>query len=78
AEGPWFSVGDRDVFPEEHSHFLGLPTGLRQVFMERHSDLFRVEPWKDIQARIKAGELIEVFPYGQEARLLGTGSSRGW
>jgi isocitrate dehydrogenase kinase/phosphatase len=78
AEAPWFSVGDRDVFPEEHAHFLGLPTGLRQVFMERHADLFRVEPWKDIQARIESGELIEVFPYGQEARLPGTGSSRGW
>ncbi len=75
---PWFSVGEHDVFPEEHSRFLGLPLGLRQIFMERHSDLFEVAPWQEIQARIKSGELIEVFPYGQEARLPGTGSSRGW
>jgi isocitrate dehydrogenase kinase/phosphatase len=75
---PWFTVGGRDVFPEEHSKFLGLPDHLREVFHDHHADLFRVEAWKAIQDRIRSGELIEVFPYKQEARLPGTGSSRGW
>jgi isocitrate dehydrogenase kinase/phosphatase len=75
---PWFSVGERDVFPEEHRRFLGLSSGLHEAFLRHHSDLFTVAPWRAIQERIRAGELIEVFPYGQEARLPGTGKSRGW
>jgi isocitrate dehydrogenase kinase/phosphatase len=75
---PWFSVGDRDVFPEEHQRFLGLTPELRQVFFDHHADLFQLDPWREIQERIRSGELIEVFPYRQEARLPGTGESRGW
>ncbi|MGH8951265.1 MAG: bifunctional isocitrate dehydrogenase kinase/phosphatase [Acidimicrobiia bacterium] len=75
---PWYPVGDRDVFPEEHQAFLGLAPDLRQVFFDHHADLFGVEAWKAIQDRIRSGELIEVFPYRQDARLPGTGASRGW
>jgi isocitrate dehydrogenase kinase/phosphatase len=75
---PWFPVGDRDVFPEEHQRFLGLVPELRQAFFDHHADLFAVEAWQAIQERIRSGELIEVFPYRQEARLPGTGASRGW
>jgi isocitrate dehydrogenase kinase/phosphatase len=75
---PWFPVGDHDVFPEEHRRFLGLPPELTDVFLAHHEDLFRVGPWRQIQDRIRSGELIEVFPYHQEARLPGTGGSRGW
>ncbi len=75
---PWFPVGDHDVFPEEHRRFLGLSPGLTEVFLRHHEDLFRVGPWREIQDRIRSGELIEVFPYHQDARLPGTGSSRGW
>jgi isocitrate dehydrogenase kinase/phosphatase len=75
---PWFPVGDRDVFPEEHQRFLGLAPELRRVFFDHHADLFAVAAWQAIQERIRSGELIEVFPYRQEARLPGTGASRGW
>jgi isocitrate dehydrogenase kinase/phosphatase len=75
---PWFPVGDDDVFPEEHQAFLGLPPDLRHVFFEHHADLFGVTAWRAIQERLEAGELIEVFPYRQDARLPGTGESRGW
>jgi isocitrate dehydrogenase kinase/phosphatase len=40
--------------------------------------LFQVGPWRAMQERLRSGELIEVFPYRQEARLPGTGASRGW
>jgi len=75
---PWFPVGDNDVFPEEHQSFLGLAPDLRQVFFDHHADLFGIDAWRAIQARIRSGELIEVFPYRQTARLSGTGASRGW
>ena len=78
SETPWFSVGDSDVFPEEHHRFLGLKPELREAFHERHGDLFEVEPWKAIQKRIASGELMEVFPYGDEARLPDTEDVRGW
>jgi isocitrate dehydrogenase kinase/phosphatase len=78
ATDPWFPVGDHDVFPEEHQRFLGLTPELRQVFLAHHADLFSVEEWREIQHRIRSGELIEVFPYRQGARLPGTGASRGW
>lgn len=78
SEAPWFSVGDNDVFPEEHQRFLGLKSELREALHERHGDLFEVEPWKAIQKRITAGELMEIFPYGDEARLPGTEDVRGW
>jgi isocitrate dehydrogenase kinase/phosphatase len=75
---PWYSVSDRDVFPEEHEQFLGLTADLRSAFADTHGDLFRPEPWQRIQERIRAGELIEVFPYTETARLPGSPDSRGW
>jgi len=78
SDAPWFSVGDNDVFPEEHQRFLGLKPALREALHERHGDLFEVEPWKAIQKRIGAGELMEIFPYGDEARLPETEDVRGW
>jgi isocitrate dehydrogenase kinase/phosphatase len=48
------------------------------VFFDHHADLFGVTAWRAIQERLESGELIEVFPYRQDARLPGTGESRGW
>lgn len=78
SDGLWFGVEDSDVFPAEHKQFLGMPDGLRQEFLDRHGDLFETEPWRAIQKRIEAGELMEVFPYTDEARLPGTEDVRGW
>jgi len=78
ADAPWIGVGTSDIFPEEHQHFLGMPPALREVFLERHSDLFEAGPWRSIQERIDSGELMEVFPYADEARLPGTEDVRGW
>jgi isocitrate dehydrogenase kinase/phosphatase len=78
SDTPWFGVDDSDVFPEEHVQFLGMSPELKEVFMERHGDLFQVEPWRGIQKRIEAGEMMEVFPYSDEARLGGTEDVRGW
>ena len=78
SETPWFPVGDNDIFPEEHQRFLGMPEDLRKIVHERHGDLFEVEPWQAIQRRLQAGELMEVFPYTEDARLPGTEDVRGW
>lgn len=78
SDTPWFPVEDSDVFPEEHRRFLGLPAELRDAFDQRHSDLFEVEPWQAVQKRIKAGELMDIFPYTADARLAGTEDAQSW
>ena len=69
----WFGVGSNDIFPEELQHFLGLKRSLRKIFNAHHSDLFDVTFWRKIQSRINAGELIEIFPYGERNRLFNRG-----
>ncbi|MGI9648901.1 MAG: bifunctional isocitrate dehydrogenase kinase/phosphatase [Acidimicrobiia bacterium] len=69
AELPIFGVGPFDLFPEEFRSFLGLAPELRAAFEAQHGDLFTVEYWKQIQARLGEGEIIEVLPYAEEERL---------
>jgi len=66
---PWFGVGDNDIFPEEFTYFLGLKEDLREIFMEKHSDLLEVDFWHQMQDRIAAGKIIDIFPYKQDQRL---------
>ncbi len=66
---PWFYVGEDDVFPEEFLPFLGLPDPLRTSFLEVHADLLSPAFWRDMQERIRAGEIADIFPYRQEQRL---------
>lgn len=66
---PWFAVGPHDVFPEEFPRFLGLPDRLRALLVGAHPELFDVDAWTGWQRQVEAGEIIEVYPYGPEARL---------
>ena len=66
---PYFYVGERDVFPEEFSAFLVPPGAPRGTFLAAHSDLMRVEYWRGMQARVEAGEMVDVFPYPASRRL---------
>ncbi len=66
---PWFGVGENDVFPEELRNFIGLQGVLKEVFLEHHDDLFDVHFWHQVQYRIRGGETIDIFPYGQNKRL---------
>lgn len=68
---PWFSVADGDVFPEEFRHFMLLPGALGAAFEAAHDDLFGVEFWTAMQARQRAGEVIDFFPYPPGRRLPG-------
>jgi isocitrate dehydrogenase kinase/phosphatase len=66
---PWFSVRENDIFPEEFPNFLSFPALAWTALLERHADLFRGDFWRQVQQRIRAGELPEIFPYAQERRL---------
>ena len=42
---------------------------MKIVFDRYHSDLFTAEFWQELQQRHGAGEVMDVFPYGQAKRL---------
>jgi isocitrate dehydrogenase kinase/phosphatase len=65
---PWFSVSSNDIFPEEFRTFLWLPKPLREVLEREHGYLFQPEWWQQVQARVSAGDIMDVFPYGQQKR----------
>ena len=66
---PWFYVGENDIFPEEFKSFLDLEGELREIFLKLHGDLFDVKFWLDLQNRLKAGEVLDIFPYKPSQRL---------
>ena len=68
ASEPWFNVDKHDVFPEQFPTFLVPPGRARDVFMETSGDLAEARTWIEIQNRVKAGELDDVYPYPQELR----------
>ncbi|MBT8407958.1 MAG: bifunctional isocitrate dehydrogenase kinase/phosphatase [Deltaproteobacteria bacterium] len=69
SDEPWFTVGENDIFPEEFQYFLGVKGEFKALFFEEHSDLFKADFWNQIQARINAGGIIDIFPYEQSRRL---------
>jgi isocitrate dehydrogenase kinase/phosphatase len=69
ADESWFGVGVRDVFPEEIRRFIGLRADLLTVLDEAHSQLFKVDFWHEMQARVASGEIFDIFPYQPSRRL---------
>ena len=66
---PFFSVDEKDVFPEQWLPFL-VPAGpLRDVFLREHGDLLTVEFWREMQRRQETGEIPDFYPYPQSRRL---------
>ncbi|MCX7891858.1 MAG: bifunctional isocitrate dehydrogenase kinase/phosphatase [Burkholderiales bacterium] len=65
---PWYSVGRHDVFPEEFATFLLGTPRIREAFLRHHADLLDPEFWKDAQARIRAGQVADFFPYPESLR----------
>ncbi|MEM7656891.1 MAG: bifunctional isocitrate dehydrogenase kinase/phosphatase [Bacteroidota bacterium] len=68
ANAPWFAVGPKDVFPEQFKYFLLAREDVKDVFYGRHSDLFGVDFWKEMQQRQQREEILDVFPYRQSRR----------
>ncbi|MGI9274753.1 MAG: bifunctional isocitrate dehydrogenase kinase/phosphatase [Endozoicomonas sp.] len=65
---PWYSVSPNDIFPEEFPTFLFPDRDLRSLFTELHSDLFTAGYWRGIQAKIRQGQVVDVFPYRRSRR----------
>jgi isocitrate dehydrogenase kinase/phosphatase len=68
AGEPYWSIGPRDVFPEQFARFLVTDPAARDVFLERHADLMDPRYWADLQARLREGREQDVYPYPEEVR----------
>ena len=68
ASEPFYSVGPNDVFPEEFPRFLIGRQDIREMFYKLHGDLYDVKFWRDVQERLRQGEIFDVFPYRQRLR----------
>ncbi len=65
---PWYSVGPRDVFPEEFASFLLTSPKIRAAFMKHHADLLDAGFWQQAQEEIRAGAVRDFFPYPEKLR----------
>jgi isocitrate dehydrogenase kinase/phosphatase len=70
ADEPWFAVGPGDVFPEELRRFIPFGGTARAALLDAHGCLFDPGYWREMQARLAAGEIVDVFPYDAARRLL--------
>ena len=65
---PYYSVGEKDVFPEQFASFLVSDPVAREIFLDKHADLMDPAFWAGKQERLRAGQQEDVYPYPQEIR----------
>jgi isocitrate dehydrogenase kinase/phosphatase len=70
AAEPWFSVHENDIFPEEFPRFLGFRSDLLETLIGYHGDLFEAVAWRRLQTALRAGNILDIFPYGAGKRLV--------
>ncbi len=68
AAEPWYSVGERDVFPEEFIRFISSDAHLIRSLRQRHGELFDPAYWQAVQQDIRARRYRDVFPYPRQIR----------
>ena len=59
----WFYVADNDVFPETFIRFLSFTDAQREALLKLHGEVLTAQFWRNVQARLKEGEVLEVLPY---------------
>jgi isocitrate dehydrogenase kinase/phosphatase len=69
AGEPWFLVHDNDIFPEEFPRFLGFRPDLLKTLVAYHGDLFEAAAWRGVQGALRAGNILDIFPYRADKRL---------
>jgi isocitrate dehydrogenase kinase/phosphatase len=64
----WYTVAANDVFPEEFRRFLFGKPRIKQLFSSMHGELFDPTYWQGLQDAIRAGRVMDVFPYRRKKR----------
>jgi isocitrate dehydrogenase kinase/phosphatase len=65
---PWYNVDPFDVFPEEFRLFFTGNPKAKRAFEKYHSDLYHVDFWRNMQERIRNGNMEDIFPYRRKKR----------
>ncbi|HTO92886.1 MAG TPA: bifunctional isocitrate dehydrogenase kinase/phosphatase [Bacteroidota bacterium] len=58
-----FSAGDEDFFIDEIEQYSGVPGPLKGILKSVHGDLYTLEFWRELTARLRRGEIVDVLPY---------------
>jgi isocitrate dehydrogenase kinase/phosphatase len=59
----WFYVAENDVFPETFMRFLAFGEEERAALLRVHAEILTAKFWRDMQQRLREGEVVEVLPY---------------
>jgi isocitrate dehydrogenase kinase/phosphatase len=59
----WFYVADNDVFPETFIPFLSFTESQKAALLRMHGEILTPAFWRNVQERLKEGEVLEVLPY---------------
>jgi isocitrate dehydrogenase kinase/phosphatase len=59
----WFYVADNDVFPETFLRFLAFTDSQKEALLRMHGEILTAQFWRNVQARLAEGEVLEVLPY---------------
>jgi isocitrate dehydrogenase kinase/phosphatase len=59
----WFYVAENDVFPETFLRFLAFGDDERAALLRVHAEILTAKFWRDLQQRLREGEVLEVLPY---------------
>ena len=69
ASEPWYTVAERDVFPEDFGSFLMGQVRVRDAFMAEHAELLDAGWWQRCRSDILAGRAADPIPYEPTRRL---------
>ncbi|HVP33249.1 MAG TPA: bifunctional isocitrate dehydrogenase kinase/phosphatase [Steroidobacteraceae bacterium] len=70
----WFYVAENDVFPETFMRFLAFGDAERAALLRVHAEILTARYWRDVQWRLREGEVLEVLPYqAHRVRVAGSG-----
>lgn len=59
----WFYVAENDIFPETFMRFLAFGEEERAAVLRVHGEILTAKFWRDLQLRLREGEVVEVLPY---------------
>ena len=68
AGQPWYSVGPKDIFPEEFRLFFSGNARAREAFDAQHADLYDADFWIRLQNKLRDGFVEDFYPYPRRVR----------
>ena len=68
SDTPWYSVEEKDVFPETFGPFFFADQKDMAQFKKNHAELMTAAWWRQMKDDIEEGRQADIFPYRQNRR----------